>query len=464
MSPETALLAELREQLAAAGAPAEVLAAFDGLGDTEQVMGRLAELGVLPGPERALGGLLEQWKPLLSPGTSPLDVELAGLEFLQIMRTAAPNADELPAMLSDLAAQAEETADPAALALLRFLAALGPAEVRAIAGEAADRMIACGLTDRPWAAKLGKPKVSACFGYGGAAAGQESIALSFTYGRKTHAIVVLIDHDLGGGVKDCFPTDQPGVIRSQFERMASLHDFPFREYRPHEAHAIMVKALGAPLCPAQPDQVEDVGTYLGLLRSRVDLLSAKPSAKPGKATVHKVKVTLRGAKPPIWRRLEIDSRTSLADMHGIIQNAFGWLNYHLWVFETPVGDYGLPDPELGHLDASGTTLQHTAPNPGDRILYTYDFGDSWDHDILVEDVSPAAPDVGYPRCLTGRRACPPEDCGGIWGYADLLNALADPGHEEHERFLEWLSLDSADDFDPARFDLAEVNRRLSRRP
>jgi hypothetical protein len=463
MNPETALLAELREQLAAAGAPAEVLAAFDGRGDAEQVMGRLAELGVLSGPEHALGGLLEQWKPLLSPGTSPLDVELAGLEFLQIMRTAAPNADELPAMLSDLAAQAEKTADPAALALLRFLAALGPAEVRAVAGEAADRMIACGLTDRPWAAKLGKPKVSACFGYGGAAAGQESIALSFTYGRKTHAIVVLIDHDLGGGVKDCFPTDQPGAIRAHFEQATRQICLPLRDHRPNEAHAILARALDAPLCPVQPDQLEDVRTYLDLLRSRMDLLPAKRAAKPA-ATVHKVKVTLRGAKPPIWRRLEIPSGMSLAEVHHTIQNAFGWTNGHLWVFETPDGDYGLPDPELGHHDAARTTLNRVAAHPGDRIRYTYDFGDDWEHDIVVEDVSPTASDVHYPRCLTGRRACPPEDCGGIWGYADLLGVLADPGHEEHQQYLNWLGMDSADEFDPARFDLTEVNRRLSRRP
>jgi hypothetical protein len=304
MTPETALLAELREQLAAAGAPAEVLGLFDGPDGAERVIERLAELGVMPGPDDALDGILARWESLLRSGVSPLDVELSGLEFLRIMRTAAPDADDLPAMLTELAAQAAKTATPAALALLRFLAVLGPAEVRAYAGEAADQMTASGLTDRPWAAKLGKPKVGACYGYGDEVAGQESVALTFTYGRKSHAIVVLIDHDLGGGVKDCFPTDQPGVIRSQFERMAGLHDFPFREYRPHKAHAIMVKALGVPLCPVQPDQVEDVGTYLELLRSRVDLLPAKPSAKPGKATVHKVKVTLRGAKPPIWRRLE----------------------------------------------------------------------------------------------------------------------------------------------------------------
>ncbi|ONI79558.1 hypothetical protein ALI144C_26115 [Actinosynnema sp. ALI-1.44] len=180
-------------------------------------------------------------------------------------------------------------------------------------------------------------------------------------------------------------------------------------------------------------------------------------------TAHRVKVTLRGAKPPIWRRVEVPSGMSLAALHAVVQDAFGWLDSHMWVFETPLGHYGVPHPGVDFHDAGRVTLQDVAPTPGDRLRYTYDFGDNWEHDIVVEDISPVAADVRYPRCLTGRRACPPEDCGGIWGYTALQEILADPEHEDHKRSLEWLDLDSADDFDPARFDLAEVNRRLSSR-
>ena len=106
------------------------------------------------------------------------------------------------------------------------------------------------------------------------------------------------------------------------------------------------------------------------------------------------------------------------------------------------------------------TLKAVAPRAGARLRYLYDFGDDWEHDLVVDAVGRADPDVSYPRCTGGRRAGPPEDCGGIWGYADLLEILADPQHEEHEERLEWLGLESAEEFDPAAFDLAEINEDL----
>jgi hypothetical protein len=134
----------------------------------------------------------------------------------------------------------------------------------------------------------------------------------------------------------------------------------------------------------------------------------------------------------------------------------------MWVFETPSGRYGVADGELRIGNAAAERLGQIAPRPEDRFGYTYDFGDEWEHDVLVEAVSDPEPDITYPRCLTGRRACPPEDCGGIWGYDDLLEILGDPAHEEHQDRLDWLGLDSADRFDPAAFDLAQVNAALSR--
>lgn len=190
--------------------------------------------------------------------------------------------------------------------------------------------------------------------------------------------------------------------------------------------------------------------------------SAKPRLTATRGTaVHRVKVVLRGSKPPIWRRLEVPSDTTLQQLHHTIQQAFGWDGYHLWVFETHMGAYGIPDGELGHRSAASKKLRVTAPRAGDRLSYTYDFGDDWEHDILVEAVTPAEPGAAYPRCLTGSRACPPEDCGGIWGYEELVEILGDPEHDEHDERLEWLGLDSADQFDPAAFDPAEVNSDLA---
>ncbi|QPI62303.1 plasmid pRiA4b ORF-3 family protein [Streptomyces malaysiensis subsp. malaysiensis] len=190
--------------------------------------------------------------------------------------------------------------------------------------------------------------------------------------------------------------------------------------------------------------------------------SAKATSRtaPSK-TVHKIKITLRDSRPPIWRRLEVPSGIALRELHDVIQATFGWEDYHMWAFESGRDRYGAADRDLGIRSAASKQLRQAAPHAGDRLRYTYDFGDDWEHDILVEDVTEPEPDTAYPRCLTGRRACPPEDCGGMWGYDYLIEILADPDHEEHEDRLEWLGLDSADQFDPAAFDPAQINSALS---
>jgi Plasmid pRiA4b ORF-3-like protein len=128
------------------------------------------------------------------------------------------------------------------------------------------------------------------------------------------------------------------------------------------------------------------------------------------------------------------------------------------VFVDGSSEYGLADPELGHQDERKATLGRLLEREGERIRYTYDFGDSWEHEIVVEKVLTAEPDVRYPRCLAGKGACPPEDCGcvRVGGYEHLREVLADPADEEHE----WLGLQTAAEFDPARFDVHEVNRAL----
>lgn len=177
--------------------------------------------------------------------------------------------------------------------------------------------------------------------------------------------------------------------------------------------------------------------------------------------IYQLKVTLRGSKPPIWRRLQVPATTTLADLHPILQVAMGWHNAHLHQFIVDGAYYSavnLDDPFMETHDAGKAILRQIAPREGSKFVYEYDFGDSWEHVILVEKIVPPEPDVHYPRCLTGKRAGPPEDCGGIWGYSDLLEILAQPDHPEREEWLDWLG----EEFDPAAFDVDQVNQTLQR--
>jgi hypothetical protein len=176
-------------------------------------------------------------------------------------------------------------------------------------------------------------------------------------------------------------------------------------------------------------------------------------------SIHQLKVTLTGTKPPIWRRIQVASSINLRRLHDVIQAAMGWTQSHLYQFELGDVCYGEPDPEYGMpiRSAKSTPLRRIAPEPGAKFTYQYDFGDNWQHQIVVEKVLPPEPGVAYPRCVAGRRACPPEDCGGVWGYAEFLEAIRDPEHEEHEAMLEWVG----GAFDPEAFDLREVNQVLT---
>lgn len=136
-------------------------------------------------------------------------------------------------------------------------------------------------------------------------------------------------------------------------------------------------------------------------------------------TIHQVKVTLYGSKPPIWRRLELPSPMTLGRLHHVLQAAFTWDGYHLHVFETVCGEFGDPLQDDGwaeRQDEETVTIAQVAAAEKAKIVYVYDFGDDWRHDIAVEKILPAAPGIAYPRCTAGRREAPPEDCGGIWAY------------------------------------------------
>ena len=175
--------------------------------------------------------------------------------------------------------------------------------------------------------------------------------------------------------------------------------------------------------------------------------------------VLQLKVTLAGvADPPVWRRLLVPAAIRLDRLHQVIQAAVGWEDYHLHAFSNGKVRYGRPDPELRLRDEREATLGDLIPRKGGRAYYLYDFGDDWEHELLVEKRLAAEPGMAYPVCVAGEGACPPEDCGGPWGYEHLREVLADPTSDEHEDMLAWLGLDKGNDFDPHRFDLNQVNR------
>ena len=180
------------------------------------------------------------------------------------------------------------------------------------------------------------------------------------------------------------------------------------------------------------------------------------SAKNKPISVYQLKVTLKNSKPPIWRRIQVNSDINLYRLHQNLQVMMGWTDSHLHQFIVHGEYYGTPDPDFEVTNETSIKLDRVVSGAGDKFVYEYDFGDSWEHSILVEKILQPETGVNYPICLTGKRACPPEDCGGIWGYGDLLEAIQDPAHPEHEEMLEWLG----GRFDPEEFDVDMVNQRL----
>jgi len=175
------------------------------------------------------------------------------------------------------------------------------------------------------------------------------------------------------------------------------------------------------------------------------------------------KVTLLEVEPPIWRRIQIQEGT-LADLHELIQASFGWQNCHLHQF-TIAGEYFAPLPpddlrfDLGretHDEAAAPLAALLAGSPRKAgWLYEYDFGDSWRHEVRFEGHVPRDPKSKYPLCVDGERACPPEDIGGPWGFADFLDAIADPNHERHDELLDWCG-----PYNPLKFDPKAATRAM----
>lgn len=175
--------------------------------------------------------------------------------------------------------------------------------------------------------------------------------------------------------------------------------------------------------------------------------------------IYQLKITLAEVAPPVWRRVQLPAGYTLDRVHRVIQYAMGWQGYHLHSFDIGGIQYGEPDPdgELALRDELEARLDAVA-GKGDQFVYTYDFGDWWEHEVAVEDVFPAEPDEVYPLCVAGARACPPEDVGGAYGYADFLEAIADPHHPDHAEMRTWIGRP----FDPDAFSASHATTLLRR--
>jgi hypothetical protein len=175
-----------------------------------------------------------------------------------------------------------------------------------------------------------------------------------------------------------------------------------------------------------------------------------------------LRANMREIQPPIWRRIRVPEDFSLNQLHRVLQIVFSRLDYHLYSFDVGERIFSFPDllSDIEFEDATAAKLADLALGKGDVFKYTYDFGDDWEHDLIVEGFLPMPrPHVfdWTPRLLGGERAAPPEDAGGSHGYELMLEALNNPGHEEHESYRNW----AGPLYDPERFDPWAIDAALT---
>lgn len=469
------------------------------------------------GAEVDLGEVIDELTGELIEFQDALDAELAGAAFVSV--GTAIGADFEQALIEGLVPEFEARATAGSLAMLLSIAAIAPRESSKAASAAAVRLAGAGVALPSWAAELDDPiGVTDCVRLHDTQGIASVLAGSFHRGTRSHAFVVTVDDLDCGAASDIFVLDPDGLPQALDDLQASGRDdgleivreaLDAADFRWHVENALDARAthdgdrledslpadedgpgypalalllrarvanLPAPDKPAAPHRGAGGGNLAALQMlaqltggagfaaspQPVRALPAKRTKADGAAPMYRIKVQLRGSKPPIWRRLEVPADISLARLHAVLQVAFDWHGGHLHVFTTPYGDFGTADADLGHRPEATVTLEQVAPDPSSKITYTYDFGDDWEHVIVVEKVLGRGKASSSPRCTGGRRAAPPEDCGGMWGYAELAEILSDPADPEHEERLEWLGLADAADFVPASFDAETVSSRLAR--
>jgi hypothetical protein len=175
--------------------------------------------------------------------------------------------------------------------------------------------------------------------------------------------------------------------------------------------------------------------------------------------IYQLKVNLKGAKPPIWRRFLVHSTVRLDQLHHILQDVMGWEDVHLHQFNVNGRNIGIPNPDWDLedvIDEISITLGEVLKNEKSTMTYEYDFGDDWEHIITLEKILPFSTTTPLPICIKAIGACPPEDIGGLWGYYEFLEIMKDKNHPEYENYAEWIG----GDFDPDFGNLDLINEVL----
>ncbi|MGD9994708.1 MAG: plasmid pRiA4b ORF-3 family protein [Salinivirgaceae bacterium] len=176
--------------------------------------------------------------------------------------------------------------------------------------------------------------------------------------------------------------------------------------------------------------------------------------------LYQIQLVLNGISPKIWRRILVNSDVLLVDLHRIIQTTMGWTNSHLHLFSDGTEEYSPREFEVEYAKDSRTVkLDEILQEENAKVVYEYDFGDGWEHTLILEKILPLDDQMQVPQCIAGKRNCPPEDCGGIYGYAEMLNVLKQPDHEEYESYFEWLG----EKFDPDNFNKEAINKMLKKK-
>lgn len=181
--------------------------------------------------------------------------------------------------------------------------------------------------------------------------------------------------------------------------------------------------------------------------------------------IARLRIELTDVSPLPIRVVEVPVDIKLDRLHLVIQAAMPWDNYHLYEFRTrngrwglPMKDFGFPEGASSHDAKKGSLAELLASQKGKSFDYHYDFGDDWLHKITVERTFEAEGGIAYPRLVDASGACPHEDCGGPWGYAEMVEAIQDPDHERHEEIIEWLG----EDFDPSHFDIKAITKGVAK--
>lgn len=463
-------------------------------------------------PDVLLDELIAPGTPAVT-GNDALDAERAGAAFIAFAQGGADGDPEL--LLDALIPGMEQRATPEALATLLAIGTVADGLVGAAARNAADRLTLADVPVPPWVRESAQPLTSADH-QRLHDSGKTVSLLSCTFHRsgRSHAFLISVDElncGEAGEIALLDAVELPGVLddlRAEIERTEnielvaeSLDPAEFRwqlesaleirgvhdieaaesgtpptddEQNYHAIAELLWNRLGSLPQSGKPLRPHLEGTAPAAFPPPVtDLRPAGPTTKlppkrkksQGVAPTYRVRVTLTDAIPPIWRMLEVPGDITLARLHDVIQTAFGWTDMHMHMFRTDFGDFGTPDPEFGCRSEKPVTLEQVVAAPGAKLSYIYDFGDDWAHDLVVEAVAArldADTDAGRPRCIDGGRAAPPEDCGGIFGYEDLLETLADHNNPDHANVLEWLGINSADAFAPEEFDVDAVDSSLRR--